>query len=93
MSLQQRNFNQLWTYCNDVIDQDGDSELVCSSLCKSKLKPIFNNVGYFPHTFLAVEPEIFTQEISGFDRATNISGLMKQFQWNLVCGTYQSQGM
>ena len=55
---------------------------------------IFSRISkYSSYTFSAIEPGIFTQEISGFDRATNISGLMKQFQWNVVCGTYLSQGM
>ena len=51
---------------------------------------------YFFHSFSALEPGIFTQEIAGFGTAVNTTyekvELFKQFRWNLVCGSYLTQG-
>ena len=41
---------------------------------------------------LALEPDIFTQEVAGFGHAENTTGLFKQFRWNLICGSYLTQG-
>ena len=46
--------------------------------------------------FSALEPGIFTQEIAGFGTAVNTTyqkeELFKQFRWNLICGSYLTQG-
>ena len=36
ISFLQRIFNQLWSYCVELSSNDGDTDLVCSSLCKLK---------------------------------------------------------
>ncbi len=41
---------------------------------------------------IALEPGIFTQEIAGFGASMNTTGLFKQFRWNLICGSYLTQG-